>query len=403
MKLILAIFATLIALVYSRDECRVFSCSSIENEERVKHCAERDENDFGSWNVKQCNQKNSFCKTFGFKSPGALQYPARCEVIEPEEGEEEEKPFANNLGVGVEGDHCESYKDCHRSYYSKAKCEDNVCKASTKEGSKCKVHIDCPMGHFCDSKTCVKSRKAGQNCTKEIECEIGHSCLQLVEHDNQENICIPDSYLDDGVLFSYADTGFFNIKETDNLEGKQLEPTFSSHCESINQVQLGKNLFQCRKADTNLIPDLSRKAKGSNCIIQTYTHEDPKMFELQTNKTEKSLCGFNKDSKAWCPLKAGDKIAQYLYFNWVDKKNSFKCSRFSQNDPQTGSICHDLFVAQQADDEDLFSFTKFKATVLNPDSAQVWANTANNNICVAKSLTQDFWGNHFATFSHYTH
>jgi len=73
----------------------------------------------------------------------------------------------------------------------------------------------------------------------------------------------------------------------------------SPYCESISHVQLGKNLFQCRKADTNLNSDLSRKSKGNNCIIQTYTNEDPQKYDVLINKTERSLCGFNKDNRAW--------------------------------------------------------------------------------------------------------
>mmetsp|Transcript_15175 Transcript_15175/g.15057 ORF Transcript_15175/g.15057 Transcript_15175/m.15057 type:complete len:99 (-) Transcript_15175:35-331(-) len=96
-------------------------------------------------------------------------------------------------------------------------------------------------------------------------------------------------------------------------------------------------------------------------------------------------------------------MAQYFYFNWVDRMNSFKCSRFTQNDPESGSICHDYYVALQNKDEDLFSYYKFQATVVNEDSAQVWANTANNNKCVAQSLTLDFWDGHYATFEEYTY
>uniref|UniRef100_A0A7S3P1J1 Uncharacterized protein n=1 Tax=Euplotes crassus TaxID=5936 RepID=A0A7S3P1J1_EUPCR len=283
-----------------------------------------------------------------------------------------------------------------------------MCHASTREGSKCKKSIDCPMDHFCNSKNrCTKALEPGQNCKREYECGRAHSCLKLVEH-GDENICIPNNYLEDGVLFAFADTGFFNeendpshlMKEEDTsfLDGGKITPTLSLYCESVNHVQLGKNLFQCRKADKNMKTHLSRKLPAKNCLIETYSDVNPKNFDMKKNYTEESLCGFNKDSRAWCPLKLGDKLAQKYYRNWSEKMKSLKCSKFSKNDPESGSVCYEYHKAIEEKDEDLFSYNKLQATVISEGSAQVWANTANNNRCVAETLTFDFWNGHYGSF-----
>ena len=147
--------------------------------------------------------------------------------------------------------------------------------------------------------------------------------------------------------------------------------------------------------------DLARDVRGSNCMIKTYVSEDTKKFDSVFTKNEESLCGFNNDTRAWCPLKVGDEMAQYYYFNWAEKMKSFQCSRFSQNDPESGSVCHDYYTAMQDEDEDLFSYFKFEKTVLSDDSAQIWANVAYNEECVAETLTKDFWNGHYATFDSY--
>lgn len=145
---------------------------------------------------------------------------------------------------------------------------------------------------------------------------------------------------------------------------------------------------ECRKADksTDESEDALVRAAGSGEECKFTQWNNPDDASVAVDGTDESVCGFNKDSAGYCAKRKGDQW-------WAGVFGDV------QGLPYTDFGCHGL--STLAGCKDLIDGVASKRSDLNKDwtkkdlevsqASNGWALYANNDNCVAGTITKGYW------------
>lgn len=144
------------------------------------------------------------------------------------------------------------------------------------------------------------------------------------------------------------------------------------------------NTFECRTAPTGdgvkALTDLVRTNSGDVCKYTAY--DDPANKDTPQSKQDVAKCGFNKDDGAYCNKRKGDP-----WFVAALKALSAK--------NVAAKKCHALssIAACKAFTDNLGATVnnEWRKELLSTDEGVGYAPYANNDKCVAGSITKLFW------------
>jgi len=370
--LVLTIVSLLIAFATAQNTCQIFSCGSIDQTTDVDKCILKKGNDTNEYNAQTCTKANMFCEAWKWVDPGQAQPEAKC----TEDAFIKTFPIVFNEtteSTGVDHDYCKTTSNCYTSKENNATCEKNLCTAATNEGATCKNDKDCPMDFKCD-KTCIKLNDVGGECTADSDCIYGTVC---VNKNGTDGLKCTESYsFDNGVNYTTIGSIYENA-------GNQTVP--SKVCKSRFQLNVEGDILQCRAANRNKKQGLGGRTTdegGQKCNITTYTNLTD--YTQEVPDTSDSYCGFNRDNKAYCKMQPGDDRVKKAFDKYYEKVKKFKCHRSSAGN--VNSICKDELDIQS--DNIAFDHYKFSAAIGDGQKA---ANIANNDKCVAETITSNVW------------
>lgn len=240
---------------------------------------------------------------------------------------------------------------------------------------------------------------AGATCTKDTECVVAHDCVKIKDAENF--ICTAFGSLKDGATFtepavtSKSVRGFFKDVKVEGPPGV-VTLGGSNVCETNSQGTVG-DVIQCRSAQRNVDQKLTSQNVGNQCTTNTFVTDGVDDFATKTEVKTTPLCGFNKDNKAICPIFAGDDYIMELAKGIREAQDKQDCHRSSgQSNFAGGAVCEDFFKIKDTKE----AFLGFRAGEIL-GSPQVWANTANNDQCVAQGITFRNWNGHDSAYLSY--
>ena len=159
-------------------------------------------------------------------------------------------------------------------------------------------------------------------------------------------------------------------------------------CETQNGMMIDRErgVLQCRRGDESqdqTYESLRRDNPGEQCNYVSYT--DPSDYTKPIKNTDLSQCGFNKDGYAWCKLRDGDRIMMEGVRQLADVMDTGDKSCHKR----TGlNLC--ASANRRAKTKEGRRLSKFGIYRAFP-----FANVANNDKCVAGSITRLFWRGNF--------
>lgn len=184
-------------------------------------------------------------------------------------------------------------------------------------------------------------------------------------------------------LFDEKVGNSFYVDEAAN--GDNIFIGYNSICENYNAVKVeGQNsMLQCVAADKSqdqTLESLKRtEGNGQKCY---YDGVNGTSFDL-------SKCGFNTDGSGWCNKRRGDK----WFTDALSQLKKIDFSKVHCHVSSTISTCSDLLNLNQTV---LHEFTR---AVTESDYDIGFANYAQNDKCVAKSITTSYWQEDFPDFA----
>lgn len=314
-------------------------------------------------------------------------------------------PSAVSLDEGgsFDGDVCGEDSHCYEGT-----CGENyACESHRSKGEACEAGADgqCPVGSYCNAdNVCGEPLSTGDVCPRDGACPIGHGCIKVGTDDDADFRCTRYHSLNHGDVFEhlpYANNPIDLTKEGKKDATRGVE--FSLYCSTLaaiskEQDDLLNTIYQCRNADRNENQNhLVEGGSGVDCKVATFSDPDFANFNYQQTRTTVSLCGFNKDARGVCPLQIGDDISQELFHRAAKAHFYLPCHQ-SSNDGK----CAALLEAKRAEvrSRDLENSPLFGANIFLQTAdlgfsddffGQLFANIANNDECVARAVTQDFW------------
>jgi hypothetical protein len=380
------LFVVLLAAACAQDGCKVFSCGTIsQTAGETEKCVSLQANSTqGIYDASTCSKVGEYCQAWEWDMVSQVADSAVCGATQYETSWPTQFVAATN--VALDGDICKNTTDCFSSTTNNATCESSVCKSSIAAGGACGVTNDCPVSHWCptDTKVCTVHSNDGATCTDVNQCGFRRDCIAIVTNGTAANsTCVAWGQLAIGANFTTPVTGAF-VGLDATLSGSQV-------CKSGLQVSIG-GTNQCRSGEKNSVqgrPNLKKATVGESCATMQYTGDSLADFNTPVNGTSRSVCGFNTDSSAWCPLLAGDDEVVNFISAFTTVWNTIKCHKNS-GASGTGSVCK-----SQQDAEGLDDGWKVYQYIVQTSSEVAFANTAQNDRCVAETITSNFWQGQF--------
>ena len=327
--------------------------------------------------VRKCDG-SKYCEAIGWGSVSQADNNATCK--------DEDTPETN---VTLPGDQCENDADClcptSDQYNATCSCTSGACKTSVVIGDFCDNYSDgeevniagtnfCPAGSYCDTANtnCTGVKGDNATCAALEECPTGWGCVQV--DSETEFTCKKYFSLTEGTKFDKT-----------KLRQGGLLLTVNDMCGTHHYIDVDgeANKAECRKASVGVNAtsedDLKREdgPTENDCSYTAYNNATDPDDPVEASDT--SLCGFNKDGASYCNKRKGDKWFQEI-LKTVKGKDlaSITCHA---NSPLTTCV----------DAGSKIGTSDFKKWVRELLSTTVYGNYANNDNCVASSVTAEFW------------
>lgn len=223
-------------------------------------------------------------------------------------------------------------------------------------------------------------KKEGEVCTASEQCPTNLACIK--QGTDTDFKCTKYWSLKDGTKFdsTYLRSSN-NFIPVNFLVANDLCASHNAWIADLKYL----NQRECRKPRTGNYTSLDelKRPNGpkNDCGYVEYTNATDKTHQITA--TDVAKCGFNKDSVAYCDKRKGD-----VWFQTVLKK--------VQSLNLSGLKCHALSAlttcgsALTTVGKDLFK--EWRRELLTLDESNVgWAIYANNDNCVATSMTAEYW------------
>ena len=176
----------------------------------------------------------------------------------------------------------------------KSKCE------GKKENEECKSDLECNPRLYCNKNNkkanpkCTPVIVEGKECNATARCEFSTLC-------NNKN-CTKVATLEIGDKFSLLDDELFpKPTPTGNFTyiHRMCKSFFAVN--TNERTKEGNDIFQCAHAPVANFTDYSRSGSNQTCEFSI------KLADGQVlRKDEYAACGFNEDTKSYCPKRMGD-------------------------------------------------------------------------------------------------
>lgn len=353
--------------------CKQFVCKSFDKGPNDV-CVSVNTTESSNQLVRKCDSKKVCTALAWFKVEDAAANATCTDVPTP--------PEITNMTLP--GDSCSKASECF-GLANETSCS-TVCSTKRGDGQYCEntgTGADvilgtkwCAVGFYCDTtaKKCTAQKKEGDVCTAGEQCPSNLGCIK--QGTDTDFKCTKWWSLADGTKFDST-----NIQSRGFLTTKDACKTHHY----ITPDAAKPTQLECRKAtkgDYTTLDQLKRPDGPSNdCKFTKY--EDPADKDKAQPGQDTAKCGFNKGSAAYCDKRKGDS-----WFQDVLKK--------AQGLNLSGLKCHALSglegcgSAQTTIGKDLFK--KWTRELLSTDEGlSGWALYADNDNCVATSMTGEYW------------
>lgn len=378
--------SVLIAAACAQEVCKVFSCGTIsQTEGAAEKCVSLQANNTDvTYDTSTCSKAGEYCQAWTWDMVSEAADSAVCGTTQYVTSWPTQ--FSAETGMGLDGDICQNTTDCYTSTTNNSTCESLVCKSSIAAGGACGITNDCPVGHWCTGAplVCTPHANDGANCTAASECGFRRNCIEIVTNGTAAPAtCVAWGSLANGDTFTQTVSGASGELNAD------LEK--SAVCKSGQQTTIDF-IIQCRSGERNLVQGRSNLEKdnvGTECMTLRYTNDTLDGYGTTVNDTTYSACGFNQDNKSWCPLLAGDDEVVDFISAFTTVWNTITCHKNS-GASGTGSVCK-----EQYDAEGLNDGWRVYQYIGQTSSDVAFATTANNDRCVAETITSNFWQGQF--------
>ena len=388
MKCIIAIaFIAILAtsVVADGSTCKIYSCGSItQTEEGPNTCVKVNDDVETTFNIQNCEETAPDCVTDDpiWLDPSTAPATATCGVIaNPDTFPPTPKTF---VGLGVPGDFCSATADCVQE--NGVTCEGSTCTTTLGLKDVCTTSTQCPQGHYCstdaDAKVCTPAKKVGDTCDNINLCAFDSVCIQLDGADDKK--CFGRNSVAENQKFTEI---FGEPKAVMNLAaGEQdVDPTiiFYPICKTgfARVVDLPSLKYECRKGARNTKQDRKTEFNGDAC---EYTKFDGDTVD-GIKETIPSRCGFNRVDNAFCQMLKGDddviNAMNAVKYTVVDPSNCHPLSREA-----TTGTCMEI-INKLWKEPTYFPFFQRSMQAIAGNSPLV----ADNDQCVANSITQQLW------------
>ena len=328
--IILAIF--LCGYVFAADPaCKVFRCGGIDQSgEGPKLCVQFPEGDTNNGNTRKCDGDDNHCQAWTWTDPSKATTTAACGTNAPPQTFP--TPWEGVKDVGLDKDYCEDNTHCRNNgdADNPAKCTDNVCVAGRVEGGDCADDRDAPFNMRCDGNKIAARVADGQKCTATAECLYGSMCA--TKDGEADALCVKSLSFDDGQIFTLTDA-------TGMAKDGIVRPLIDI-CKTQSALRTDDQTeqWQCRGATKNgddSVSGLSRDTLGAKCIVSAYNNPDTAKSGEVNDQAEvgvTSMCGFNRDEKAYCPIQFGDAKPNKAITDATNQALGLECHPMSGQD-----------------------------------------------------------------------
>lgn len=215
-----------------------------------------------------------------------------------------------------------------------------------------------------------------------MECGRGLDCVKIIKDgETNEFKCTAAGTFEAGETFERAPA---QAPSTSGPLGVEFVGR-STVCKTGGEAVVG-GTQQCRQLKKNVNDSFNVTGVTETC--KTIAFEEPEAvdFDKETAGEETPLCGFNRDSNAFCPVFLGDSPVQTLITSTQKFLDGLKCHRLSGiSNFAGGSVCKGMYDVREK--KEGFEFFRLEQ-ILDP---QEWANTANNEKCVTNTITFRNW------------
>lgn len=325
----------------------------------------------------------------GEKGCGALAWTSISDASENATCADPVDPTAN---ATLPGDSCSADSECLAPLASDeyenvtVTCTSGACKTTNAEGGYCANYEDdegtttlasnyCPQGTYCDTdnSNCTAVLGDGDVCSALEQCPTGWGCFKTNEEGVEDFTCqkywtvengvqVDKTYLRTGALLAVADA-----------------------CKSHHYIEVSGSTteIECRQASVSVNvtseADLKREDGPAEDDCSYTNYDDADNSTLPVDATDISLCGFNQDGASWCNKRKGDSWFQAIL-------------ETVQGKDLTTVSCHaNSALTSCVDAGAKIGTSDYKTWVRELLSVSAWGNYADNDNCVASSVTAEFW------------
>jgi hypothetical protein len=379
MKYLIATFVMVMTWMtaFAENECRVFKCGSIEsvstdNQTCVYVQADTTQNHI----VDTCNDASTECGAIAWSNPSQANINKTClSTVDP--------TFTNYTRLA--GETCYNSTHCFNSdaatnasvCTTTANATLGYCTSSVPINGACPSRNNnyCDVGQYClsSNSTCQAAKIVGETCDQDILCRFGLICLAS-NVDQPVFTCNSPGNLTNNQNFTVT-----YIEEVDEFYG------VNSACigHTVNDTT-DVNVKSCRLGDLSEDQgkeNLRRTGTDQTCNFTSFHGAGVGLNENRTS-TDAAECGFNKDDSAWCHKRKGDTSFVEAYANFIATDVS-------------GYYCHaasnveDCYAFVYGDGKDVYR--EFSNALFEVNLVTGYARIANNDNCVAESITASFW------------
>jgi hypothetical protein len=386
MKCIIAIaFIAILAtsVVADGSTCKIYSCGSItQTEEGPNTCVQVDDNVETTFNIQNCEGTTPDCVTTEatWLDPATAPATATCGVIaNPDTFPPTPVTIA---GAGVPGDFCSATADCVKE--EGVTCEGTTCTTTLGLNDECTTSTQCPAGHFCstdlDAKVCTVARQSGETCDNINLCAFDSVCIQV--DGSEDKMCAGRGSVAENVKFT-AIVGQPNAVMNLGAE-EDVDPSIVLYyiCKTgfALVVDAENSIFECRNGARNTNQDRKTAFNGDTCAYTKFDGETADGIEGTTT----SRCGFNTVENAFCQmLKGDDDVINAINGVKYSVADFSKCHPLSGGSTGTCVEVKDKLWTEPS----FFTFFQRSMQAVAGNSPLV----ADNDQCVANSITQQLW------------
>lgn len=379
----------LFAATVNGQSCPVFTCGNIEQTtEGVRMCVREAKTtvNAATYQVESCPSPQ-ICMAVQWESIADVQASANCaNIANPIPSYPPIPEFKE--GIALDGSFCHKTPMCF-NHEKGVECVNSACKTNVAIGSACTSHKECPANSYCGAgNVCTAVPAVGGDCTEFKVCAYNHQCVSTVEPFDKFTCASPLS-LKEGAIFAHASGPQLSAKM---VSASELEDgVMSEHICATGYsftIDADKKIVQCRRGDRSddqTIAALRREEAGAKCTFTSFNDPEPANFAKAISGTDLAKCGFNKDAYAWCPLRTGDTevmnaLTAFVKTVVIDDKT---CHPLEDE-----SVCNAVLTRLKSKES-----LKWFWAVQHVFGA--FPNVANNDRCVAESITASFWVGRF--------